>query len=316
LTADVLLCTGSWKHGPRIVVDGSRPSDDSPVRSLARASFAGWANETNEGFVVIVASGGWEEDSGVSPLGHRLHTSILWWMAPTAGVTDDVGTLHRVVLHCPGEDICQRGGCKVTLDDTLLAAVGLVAADVAVTASVTAGADWAANAHSTSLLGTGDDGPADVLSIATEPLRAAGWEEISSSSSELGEAEVLLSRGGQVLTAAYRPLTREIVFADGRSELDVLCQILADDGGLPEGSDGVGRVDRAAVAAEWSDPQLTTIERYLAGGLVDNGALAEPIRILLTGIWPWGDGVPQGEKDWEQVRRQVKISLAKTTLVG
>jgi hypothetical protein len=316
VAADVLLCAGSWQHGPRIVVDGFRPSDESQIRSLARASFAGWASETNEGFVVAIVSGGWEEDSGVSPLGHRLHTSILWWTAPTAGVTEGAGTLRRAVLHCPGEIICQRGGCEAISNDTLLAAVGLVAADAAVAASVAASGDWAADAYRASLLGTGDGEPAEVLSVATEPLVTAGWEEISSSSSELGDAEVLLSRGGQVLTAAYRPLTREVVFADGRSELDVLCQILADEGGLPEGSDGIGRVDRAAVAAEWSDSSLTVIERYLAGGLVDDGALPEPIRILLTGIWPWGNGVPQAEDDWGLVRRQVTMHLAKTTLAG
>jgi len=46
LAAGVLLSTGSWKHGPLIVVDGWRPSDDSRLRSLARASFAGWAPRT------------------------------------------------------------------------------------------------------------------------------------------------------------------------------------------------------------------------------------------------------------------------------
>jgi hypothetical protein len=314
VAADVLLCAGSWKHSPRIVVDGRRPADDSPIRSLARASFAGWASDSNEGFVVAAVSGGWEQDSGVSPLGHWLHTSILWWTAPTAAAMEGAGTLRRVVLHCPGEDICQRGGCNAVLDETLLAAVGLVAADAAMTASVAAGADWATDAYGASLLGTDDDEPADVLSVVTEPLHTAGWEEISSSFSELGDAEVLLSRGGQVLTAAYHPLTREVIFADGRSELDVLCEILADDGGLLEGSDDTGRVDREAVADKWSDLQLTVIERHLAGGLVD--ALTEPIRILLTGIWPWGNGVPQEDNDWDQVRRQVTMNLAKTALVG
>ena len=47
-----------------------------------------------------------------------------------------------------------------------------------------------------------------------------------------------------------------------------------------------GRVDRAAIAADWGDPVLTMIEQYLRGELADDGALAEPIQILLAGIWP------------------------------
>ena len=111
LAADVLLSTGSWKHSPRIMVDGWQPSDDSRVRSLARASFAGWASDTNEDFVVAVVSGGWDEDANAYPLRHRLHTSILWWMAPSPGAPKAAGTLHRIVLHCPGPDVCPRGGC-------------------------------------------------------------------------------------------------------------------------------------------------------------------------------------------------------------
>lgn len=251
------------------------------------------------------------------PLGHRLHTSILWWMAPAAGATEAAGTLHRIVLHCPGPDVCQRGGCDTTVDDALLAVVGLVVADAAVMAPVAAGADWASDAHRASLLGTDDDEPEEVLSALTKPLLAVGWEEISSSSSELGDTEVLLSRRGQVLTAAYRPLTRSVVLADGRPELDLLSQLLADEGGLAEDPGGVGRVSReAAVAADWSDPLLTVIEKHLQGELAADGALAEPIEILLAGVWPWGTGVPQSDDDWDLVHRQVTVNLARTALLG
>jgi hypothetical protein len=317
LAADVLLSTGTWQHSPRIVVDGWQPADSSQVRALARASFAGWADDTNEGFVVAVVSGGWDEDAGVFPLGHRLHTSILWWTAPSVAATASADTLHRIVLHCPGPDVCPRGGCNTTVDDALLAAVGLVAADAAVTASVAAGADWAAGAYRAFLLGTGDDEPEEVLSAVTEPLLAAGWVEISSSSSELGDTEVLLSRRGQILTVAYRPLIREVVLADGSPELDMLCQLLADDGALAEGPGGVGRVDRvAAVAADWSDPLLTMIEKHLADELAADCVLADPIQILLAGVWPWGTRVPHGDDDWDLVRRQVMVHLRTTTLLG
>jgi hypothetical protein len=316
LTADVLASAGAWHHSPRIVVDGWQPSDNSQVRSQARASFAGWANDTSEGFVMAVASGGWDEDASVFPLGHRLHTSILWWTAPYAGASADAGTLHRTVLHCPGPDACPRGGCDTAVDDALLAAVGLIAADAAVTAPVAAGADWAADAHRASLLGTGDDDPEEVLSAVTQPLLTAGWEEVSSSSSELGDTEALLLRRGQVVMVAYRPLTREVVLADGRPELDMLCQILADDGALVEGPGGVSQLDRAAaIAADWSDPLLAVIEKHLAGEPA-NGVLAEPIRILLGGVWPWGTGVPHGDDEWDLAHRQIAVHFKRTTLLG
>jgi hypothetical protein len=313
---DVLRSTGSWKHGPRIVVDGWRPTDDSRVRSLARASFAGWAGETDQGFVAVIASSGWDEDADKYPLGHRLHSFILWWAAPQVSVAQDPGTLNRVVLYCPGEDVCPRGGCRVTLDDELLAAFGLVVTDADVTASIAANADWAAEAHRASLLGTVDDDPDEVLSVAVQPLLEAGWEEISNSSSELGDVEVLLSRREQVLAVAYRPLTREVTLADGRSELDFLCEILADDGCLTEGPEGIRRVNRAAAAETWSDSALSLIERYLRNDLADNPELINPVNILLAGIWPWGTGVPATDEDRSLVQRQVMLSLSATALLG
>jgi hypothetical protein len=317
LVADVLLGTGSWNHSPRIVVDGWQPFEGSRFRSLARASFAGWADDSDEGFVVAVLSGGWEETAGVFPLGHRLHASIVWWTAPPPGATEAAGVLRRIVLHCPGAGACQRGGCEITVDDALLAAVGIVAADATVTVPIAAGADWAADSHRSSLLGTDDDESDEVLSAVTRPLLAAGWEEISNSSSELGDAGVLLSRQGQVLTVEYRPLTRSVVLTDGRPELDMLSQLLADEGGRAEGPEGLDRVDRtAAAAAGWDDPLLTVMEKHLLGELPAENVLPEPIEMLLAGIWPWGTGVPQSDHDWDLVNRQVAPWLARTTLLG
>jgi hypothetical protein len=316
LAAGVLLSTGSWKHGPLIIVDGWRPSDDSRLRSLARASFAGWADDTNQGFAMAVVSGGWDEDASVYLLGHRLHTYVLWWMAPRAGTTQDSGTLRRVVLHCPGEETCRRGGCDTTLDDELVAAIGLVAIDAGVTASIAANADWAADAYRASSLGTIDDDPEEVLSVATQPLLAAGWEEISSSSSELGDVEALLARQDQVLTAAYSPLTREITFADGYQELDFLCEILAEDGALVEDSEGARHVDRTAVSDTWSDSALSLIEKHLRHDLADNTTLINPLNVLVAGTWPWGTGVPGTDEDRSLVHRQVMLTLTPTPLLG
>ena len=72
----------------------------------------------------------------------------------------------------------------------------------------------------------------------------------------------------------------------------------------------------AAVAADWSDPLLAVIEKHLAGGLAADGALADPIQILLAGVWPWGTGVPHGDEDWDLVSRQVMVHFQTTTLLG
>lgn len=268
------------------------------------------------GVAMAVVSGGWDEDASVYLLGHRLHTYVLWWTAPRAGTTQDSGTLRRVVLHCPGEETCRRGGCDTTLDDELVAAIGLVAIDAGVTASIAANADWAADAYRASSLGTIDDDPEEVLSVAAQPLLAAGWEEVSSSSSELGDVEVLLSHQDQVLTAAYSPLTREITFADGYQELDFLCEILAEDGGLVEDPEGARQVDRTAVSDTWSDSALSLIEKHLRHDLADNTTLINPLKVLVAGTWPWGTGVPGTDEDRSLVHRQVMLTLTPTPLLG
>jgi hypothetical protein len=53
---------GNRRVGHELPV-GWEPSDDSKVRSPARASFADWASDTGEGFVLAVISGGWGEEA-------------------------------------------------------------------------------------------------------------------------------------------------------------------------------------------------------------------------------------------------------------
>ena len=269
---------------------GARPSDDSRLRSLARASFAGWADDTNQGLL-------WPSSAGA---GTRMPVC-------TCSATDCIltscggrrlgraqpktsGTLRRVVLHCPGEETCRRGGCDTTLDDELVAAIGLVAIDAGVTASIAANADWAADAYRASSLGTIDDDPEEVLSVAAQPLLAAGWEEVSSSSSELGDARsFLLSHQDQVLTAAYSPLTREITFADGYQELDFLCEILAEDGGLVEDPEGARQVDRTAVSDTWSDSALSFIREAICRTISQTTLPSiSPLAVLVAGTWSCG----------------------------
>jgi hypothetical protein len=106
------------------------------------------------------------------------------------------------------------------------------------------------------------------------------------------------------------------MLSDGRPELDMLSQLLADDGALADKNGGDGRVDRTApFATDWSEPLVTVIDKYLAGGLAPGDVLADPVTILLGGLWPWGTGVPHGDDAWDLIRRQIMAHLRTTTLL-
>ena len=124
-------------------------------------------------------------------LGHRLHTYVLWWTAPRAVITQDSGTLRRVVLHCPGEETCRRGGgCDTTLDDELAAAIRARCHRCGSGGIDRRERRLGRGRLSCIFVKTINDYQKRSYPVATQPLLAAGWEEISSSSSELGDVEV------------------------------------------------------------------------------------------------------------------------------
>lgn len=90
--------------------------------------------------------------------------------------------------------------------------------------------------------GDGPDYTDRVLEVVTVMLSSAGWIELEESTWEGGLEQSLLRRGEHCLHAAYDPVTRQFQLADGKSELELNLQLLADDGMLL-GKDGHERVD-------------------------------------------------------------------------
>lgn len=73
-------------------------------------------------------------------------------------------------------------------------------------------------------------------------------------------------------------LTQGTAADDGRRELDIVCQILADEGILVEDAEGDSRLNRGAAADNWEDATLSVIEKHLRGGLSPDNPLSAPYR--------------------------------------
>jgi hypothetical protein len=141
---------------------------------------------TRSGMVVYVYGGALQAEEGQSGIPSPLHSHLLA-VTRAADGTDAVAAVHRVVLSCPGEYWCHRGGCA-TSDfpeaATLLAAIAATAETVSVAADIggpTAGAYQ-------QLYGDKDEYEcADtVLAYLMRPLKKAGWGELNQSTWEGG----------------------------------------------------------------------------------------------------------------------------------
>lgn len=312
---NVLLSAGPWVHGARIEVDTWDLLEAGPMRSIARASFAGWADATNTGFVVAITGGGWVNGEGVGPDGSRMHAALLWWTAPDSRSPNNAGTLHRVVTYCPGELICPHGGCAVDDSVELAALLGFVTADASVAAAVAGSFDWARDSYRDLLCGNDVDVDAllEVLGRVTKPLPDEGWHETTLIESSAGDVSALLVRGEKALSASYSWPTRTVFINDGRDELKAwLVDGAREDGVIVEGPDGVARIDRdAAVKAGWQEEPLSVTERLVADPDAFRPALPEPVHGLLSGLWPWGSGAPQTDGDWALADRQINLLLAR-----
>ena len=123
---DVLACAGDWWHSPAMVLDRHSPFGSEARRTVARCSAAGWASADSggTGFVILADAVAADSEGTVGAGGSDLHRFMLWWEfssddEPKGDSADEerlglsAGTLHRLVLHCPGEDRCLRGGCPL-----------------------------------------------------------------------------------------------------------------------------------------------------------------------------------------------------------
>lgn len=138
---DVLADAGDWRHSPRWVLDMYDPGPHAKILATARASLAGWADDTGSGLFVHVDGSALHETEGVLLTPGFLHSYLLW-IARSPDGRDPIAAIHRVVLACPGEGWCRRGGCPEADTDVVrqLCADLSVAADFGGNAQ--AGPEW------------------------------------------------------------------------------------------------------------------------------------------------------------------------------
>jgi hypothetical protein len=111
--ATALESAGDWRHSPRWLLDAWDPGDDASTLATARAAIAGWADEGRSGLIVYVYGGALHGTEGLIGVPGPLHSYLLCVSrsADGADTVDTVDTAHRVILSCPGENWCHRGGC-------------------------------------------------------------------------------------------------------------------------------------------------------------------------------------------------------------
>lgn len=238
-----------------------------------------------------------------------LYSYLLCVTRSTTGA-DTVAAVHRLILSCPGDDWCHRGGCpdRPPLDVAELLAP-IVAAGVGVAAAI-ADDGWAWDAFQR-LYGSGDmEDYADTL------LEWPGGVVVQRRLGRTGAVDVgrrdggtLLRRGEHCLTASYDPVTRQIRLADGRSELEMALDMLAEDGVLT-GDDGAEIIDMSdEVTQRWGRDMLTAAEDLLRGRISELPFADGAVQGALLGLHPHADGRLYGPASTTLVEGQLTALL-------
>ena len=312
--ADALIGAGDWRYSPRWRMEFWSPGSDAATIMSARAAIAGWANEDRSGVVVYVYGGAAHED-GQSGFPHPLHSYLLA-VERAADGTDAVEAVHRIVLSCPGEDWCHRGGCPAS--DFAEAAEllrSVVTGGDAISAVFGSGGSAAERYRSL----YGDHGAPEyagtVLECAAASLTGVGWVELQQSIWEGGLEEALLRRGEQCLTVLYDPVTRQFRLTDGQPELESLLQLLADDGVLIE-KDGRESVDAGSAAAEqWDGDLLAASEDLLRGRIKQMPESPIPVQVTIVGLHPHADGTLRAPEAETLADRQIRTLMTAVGLI-
>jgi hypothetical protein len=224
---EVLASAGDWWHSPAIVLDCDSPFGDGARRTVARCSAAGWTNADSgdTGFVILTDAIAADSDGTVAAGGSDLHRFMLWWELPgddkpegdsavEAQLDLSAGALHRLVLHCPGEDRCLRDECPSvdTVDIDLIMA--LIAGKATAVASMLAGGDWATRAYLRTLADSDDPGvyeePGAIMWIAEQALVDCGWQAASRGFWDTGDVDRLLYRDGHVILVRHHLAGRAV----------------------------------------------------------------------------------------------------------
>jgi hypothetical protein len=275
----------------------------------ARAAIAGWADENQSGTIVYVFGGSLDIGEGLAGFPGPLHSYLLVTTRSADG-SDDIADIHRAVLSCPGEHWCHRGGCpeiKVSEVESLL--VPIVAAAHAAHAVGGAGDRWS-EAYQR-FYGDGDeaDGGDQILDVLAGVLASAGWVELHRSIWEGGLHEMLLRRDRHCLTARYDPVTRQVHLDDGKADLELVLQMLADDGVLVD-EQGEERIDAVEDAQQrWDAELLAAATDLLQGNLTELAQAGLPAQAAVIGLHPHGDGTLRGPDAMTLAEHQLRTLL-------
>ncbi len=313
IVVDALAAVGDWRHSPRWTLETWDPGDNTATLALAHAAIAGWADERRSGFVVFVYGGAMHTNEGLVGVPSPLHSYVLVATRSADG-TDTVDTVHRVNLTCPGENWCHRGGCPGH-DVPELAALLMPAVTrghVAEAAGDSTDGRWGDSYHRLYGDGEGLDYANRVLEHLTLTLARHGWAELTGSTWEGGLEQTLLRRGEHCLTAAYDPITRQVQLINGKAELELTLDMLADDGVLTN-DDGQDTIDTSEEAtARWGAELLTAATDLLAGRINELPQLVAPIQVTMLGLHPHADGLLRGPEAPALVERQLETLLLTT----
>lgn len=330
---DVLACAGDWWHSPAMVLDRHSPFGNEARRTVARCSAAGWASADSggTGFVILADAVAADSEGTVGAGGSDLHRFMLWWelagdSKPEGGSGDgerlglSAGTLHRLVLHCPGEDRCLRDECPppdAVEIDLLMARIIYQATAVAF---MLAGGDWATDAYLRTLVDGDDPGvyeePGEIMWIVEQALAACGWRGASQGIWDTGDVDRLLYRDGHVILVRHHLAERVLSVQDGMIELDTLRDMAEDDEALatqesaPDGTAGPdGPVTSTSQRSEDGDARTghdpedavfrECIQQLDLRTMKPVTGLELPHFVPLLALWPWGDGHPHGQRAHE-----------------
>lgn len=335
---DVLLSAEDWWHSPVIVLDCHSPFGNEARRTVARCSAAGWANADSRGtgFVILADAIAADSDGTVGAGGSDLHRFMLWWDLPEDDEPEgdsavetrlclSAGTLHRLVLHCPGEGRCLRGGCPLAdaVDVDLI--VARIVDKARAVASMLAGGDWATGAYLRTLVDGDDPGvyeePGAIMSIAEQALAECGWRAASQGFWDTGDVDRLLYRDGHMIFVRHHLAERALSVLDGLEELEALRDMAREDEALaarnanaadgPDGEPVAGASqhsgdDGKGNGHDAEDAVFHECLQRLDSGMMTPVAGLGVHRTPLLALWPWGDGQPHGEGAHEKVAAWIK----------
>jgi len=338
---EVLASAGDWWHSPAIVLDCHSPFGDEARRTVARCSAAGWANADSRGtgFVILADAIAADSEGTVGVGGSDLHRFMLWWELPgddkpegdSAVETQldlSAGTLHRLVLHCPGEDRCLRDDCPSSNAVDINLMMALIVGKATAVASMLAGGDWATGAYLRTLADSDDPGvyeePGAIMWIAERALADCGWQGSSHGFWDTGDVDRLLYRDGHVILVRHHLAERALSVLDGMEELELLRDMDEEDealaarkstaGGAPDGPDG-GSASGASRHSgddgnenghETEDAVFRECLQRLDSGTMTPVTGLGLHRKPLLALWPWGDGQPHGEEAHEKTSAWIK----------